>query len=191
MRIRVKLSILLFGVVFLAASTGCQKSGVQAARENDLTSQKILSIDDQKFLDTAEKSQIRQNTLAQEAIQRSRNASIQAFATKVTNDMSVALTELKDLMKAKHMEEPAEFASEVHSESAERLRSVSDEGFDREFISLMAAEQQDAVRTFDSAAQTAADPDVRNYAKRVLPSLQADYDKVIDLQKKLAGKPAE
>jgi len=186
MRIRVNLLIVLFAVVFLAVSAGCQRSGVQAARENDLTPQKILSIDDQKFLDTAERSQIRQNTFAQIAIQRSRNASIQAFATKVANDMSVALTELKDLMKAKHMEEPAGFASEVHSESAERLHNASADAIDHEFVSLMAAEQQDAVRIFDSAAQTAEDPDVRNYAKRVLPSLQADYDKVTDLQKKLA-----
>ena len=186
MRIRVNLLIVLFAVVFLVASAGCQRSGVQAARENDPTPQKILSIDDQKFLHTAERSLIRQNTFAQIAIQRSRNASIQAFATKVSNDMSVALTELKDLMKAKHMEEPAGFASEVHSESAERLRNASDDAIDHEFVSLMAAEQQDAVRIFDSAAQTAADPDVRNYAKRVLPSLQADYDKVTDLQKKLA-----
>ena len=68
MRIRVNLSIVLFSVAFLASSTGCQRSGVQAARENDLTPQKILSIDDQKFLDTAERSLIRQNTLAQLAI---------------------------------------------------------------------------------------------------------------------------
>ena len=191
MHIRANLLVLLLAVVFLAASTGCQKSGVQAARENDLTPQKILSIDDQKFLDTTERSEIRQNTLAQLAIQRSRNADIQAFATKVTNDMSVALTDLKDLMKAKHLAEPAEFAAEVHSESAERLRNSSDGAFDHEFVSLMTAEQQDAVRVLDSASQTAADPDVRNYAKRVLPSLQADYNKVSDLQKKIAGPTAQ
>src|SRR5215469_12361074 len=150
MRIRVNLLILLFPIVFLVASAGCQKSGVQAARENDLTTQQILSIDDQKFLDTAERSEIRQNTLAQLAIQRSRRADIQAYATKVTNDMSVALTDLKDLMKAKHMAEPAEFAAEVHSESEERLRNATDEAVDRELVSLMTAEQQDAVRMFDS-----------------------------------------
>jgi putative membrane protein len=191
MRIRVNLLILSFAVVFLVVSTGCQKSGVQAARENDLTPQKILSIDDQKFLDTAETSEIRQNTLAEVAIQRSRSADVQAFATKVTNDMSVALTDLKDLMKAKHMAEPAEFAAAVHSESAERLRNAADEAFDREFVSLMTVEQQDAVRIFDSASQTAADPDVRNYAKRALPSLQADYNKISDLQKELTGQPAK
>jgi hypothetical protein len=55
----------------------------------------------------------------------------------------------------------------------------------------MTVEQQDAVRIFDSASQTAADPDVRNYAKRALPSLQADYNKISDLQKELTGQPAK
>jgi uncharacterized protein (DUF305 family) len=89
------------------------------------------------------------------------------------------------------MAEPAEFAAAVHSESAERLRNAADEAFDREFVSLMTVEQQDAVRIFDSASQTAADPDVRNYAKRALPSLQADYNKISDLQKELTGQPAK
>ena len=105
--------------------------------------------------------------------------------------MSVALTDLKDLMKAKHLTEPAEFAAEVHSESAERLRNVPDDAVDHEFVSLMTVEQQEAVRIFDSASQTAADPDVRRYAKRVLPSLQADYDKISDLQKKFAEEPSQ
>ena len=171
-------------------SGGCGKSGVQAARETDLTPQKILSMDDQAFLSAAEKLEIRQNTLAQQAMQRSRNPQIQAFATKLTDDMSVALTDLKDLMKAKHMAEPADFAAETHSEAATRLQNVSDGAFDHEFVSLLTAEEQAAVRTFDTAAQTAADPDVRNYAQRVLPSLRADYNKASDLEMKLAGKQA-
>ena len=187
MRICKRLSALALVGFLVAVSGGCQRSGVEAARDADLTSQTILSLDDQKFLDGAEKAEVRQNTLAQMAIQRSKSARIQAFASKVTNDMSVALTELKDLMKAKHMAEPAEFAAEVHSEAVERLRNIDDDAFDREFISLMSAETQQTARTFDSVAQTAADPDVRNYARRQLPAIRANYDKASDLEKALAG----
>jgi putative membrane protein len=191
MRNRAHLLIFLFALVFLAGSTGCEKSGVQAARDTDLTAQKILSLDDEKFLVAAERAELRQNTLAQQAEQRSKSAKIQAFATKVTNDMSVALTELKDLMKAKNLAEPAAFAAEVHSEAAVLLSRASDEAFDHQFISLMSAEGQDAVRIFDPTAETAADPDVRNYARRVVPSLRANYDKASDLEKTLAEKPAQ
>ena len=183
MRISKQLAAFVLAGFLVAVSTGCQRSGVEAARDNDLTSQKILSIDDQKFLDGAEKAEVRQNTLAQLAIERSKSAKVQAFATKVTNDMSVALTELKDLMKAKRMAEPPEFAAEVHSEEVERLRNVTDGAFDHEFISLITAETQQTARTFDSAAQTAADPDVRNYAMRQLSAMRANYDKASDLEK--------
>jgi putative membrane protein len=174
-------------IPFLAlVLAGCGKSGVHAASDTDLTPQAILSLDDQKFLDAAERTEIRYNTLAEQALQRTKSLQVRALATKVQDDMSVALTELKDLMKAKHMAETSEFAAEVHSEAVARLHDTSDEAFDHEFASLMAAEGQDTVRIFDSAAQTAADPDVRKYATRILPSLRANYDKSTDLEKKLA-----
>ena len=191
MRMRAYLPILLFAVVLAAGSVGCGKSGVQAAREPEVTPQKILSIDDQKFLDDAEKAEIRQNTLAEQAMQRSRNPEIQAFATKVANDMSLALSELNDLRNGRHMAQSPEFASAVHNEAAARLSHATNSAFDHEFVSLLAAEGQDAVRIFEPAAETAADPDVQNYARRVFPSLRANYDKASDLEKKLAGKPAE
>src|SRR6266516_2339435 len=48
-RMRSYVLFLLLSVFLAVFSTGCGKSGVQAARENDLTPQKILSVDDQKF----------------------------------------------------------------------------------------------------------------------------------------------
>jgi putative membrane protein len=191
MQIRKYPFVLAIAVFSLAVSAGCQKPAVEAARQTDLTPKKILSIDDEKFLHAAEKAELRQNSFAQLAEERSKNAKIQAFATKVTGDMSVALTELKDLMKAKHMTLPAEFAAEVHSDAAERLRNVSDGAFDHEFVSLMSVEGQETVRIFDSAAQTAADPDLRNYALRQLPALRANYDKASDLEKTLTEKPLD
>jgi putative membrane protein len=191
MRMRAHLLILVFAGVLAAGSAGCGKSGVQAAREPDLTPQQILSIDDQKFLDDAEKAEIKQNTLADLALQRSKGPEIQGFATKVSNDMRLALSELTDLRKAKHLAEPADLAAEVHSHEAFRLDHASDSAVDHEFVSLMAAEGQDIVRIFDSAANTAADPDVRNYASRALPSLRANYDKASELEKKLTPKPAQ
>ena len=157
MRVRTCLVILFFAVGLAA----CGKSGVQAAHESDLTPQTILSLDDQKFLDAAERAEIRENTLADQALERSRNLQVRALATNLHDDLGAALTELKNLMKAKHLAEPAVFAEEVHSEAANRLTSASDDAFDHEFVSLLTADGQDTLRIFDSASQTAADPDVR------------------------------
>jgi putative membrane protein len=187
MQIRTCLVILFFAVALAA----CGKSGVQAARDSDLTPEAILSLDDQKFLDAAERAEIRENTLADQALERSTNLRVRALATSLHDDLGAALTELKNLMKTKHMAEPAVFAEEVHSEAANRLTNASGDAFDHEFVSLLTADGQDTLRIFDSAAQTAADPDVRTYANRVLPSLRANYNKASDLENKLAGKPGQ
>jgi predicted outer membrane protein len=167
----------------------CEKSGVEAARENssDLTGQKILSMDDQKFLIGAERAEIRERTLAVQALQKTRNQEVRNFARDVTAHRSQDLSDLKKLMHDKNMPPRPAFATEVELEARTRFHRLSDGAFDHEFISLMTAEQEDAVRIFTAAAETAADGDIRNYAQQVLPSLQADYDRAADLEKKLAG----
>src|SRR5438876_211652 len=72
MRIRKHLFVLAIAVFSLAVSAGCQKPGVEAARQTDLTPKKILSIDDEKFLHAAEKAELRQNSFAQLAQERSK-----------------------------------------------------------------------------------------------------------------------
>ena len=52
----------------------------------------------------------------------------------------------------------------------------------------MTAEQQQALATFNSAAETAADPEIRNYANGLLSSLRQDVDTAVALEKKLAAK---
>ena len=53
------------------------------------------------------------------------------------------------------------------------------------FASKPRKQAQETARMFDSAAQTAADPDVRKYAMRNLAAVQANYDKATELQTKL------
>src|ERR1700745_1343551 len=108
MRVRTRLLVLFFAIVL----AGCGKPGVQAARDTDVTPQAILSLDDQKFLDAAERAEIRENTLANQALERTRNLQVRALAASLNDDLSVALTDLKTLMKAKHMAEPQAFAAE-------------------------------------------------------------------------------
>ena len=71
-------------------------------------------------------------------------------------------------------------------EAANRLRRLSGSAFDHEFISLMAAEQQQAIADFRSAADTAGDPEIRSYAGAVLALLRKDFDTAVTLEKKLA-----
>jgi putative membrane protein len=169
--------------------TSCQKPGAQAARENtDLTSQKILSIDNEDFLVKAEKAEIRQTTLSQVALDKSNDEDVRQFARRVITNYHRALEELTDLRKAKRLAASSAAIEGLQLDALNRLHSPSGSAFDHQFISLMTAEQQEALAIFNSAAETAADPDIRNYAKAVLPLLREDFDTAAALEKKFAAK---
>jgi putative membrane protein len=181
----------LLAIAVLAAfvSASCEKRGAQAARENtDLTSQKILSIDDEDFLVKAEKAEVRQTAASELALDKSNSDDVRQFARQVITNYQRALEELTDLRKAKNMQASSAAIEELQLVAQNRLHSLSGSAFDHEFISLMTSDQQEALATFNSAAETAADPDIRNYAKRVLPLLREDFDTASSLEKKLAAQ---
>jgi putative membrane protein len=176
----------------MLCGVSCQKSpsGVQAAGENPagMTAQKILSMDDQNFLIAADKSQLIQRDLAQAAVDKSKNGDVVEFAHRVIDERKASLAELGQLMKTKQISEPAAIAEDLQLETKNALQSLSDDAFDHEIVSLIAAELGPALTSFNSASQTAADPDVRNYARAILPSIQRDADQAVALEKKLAAK---
>jgi putative membrane protein len=183
--------VVRYGIAVLAvfAAASCGKPGVQAARENpDLTRQEILAIDDESFLLEAENAEIRQTTLAQAALDTSTNYDIRTYAQQVITNYRRALAELSDLIKAKNIPHTSPTIEGIRLDAMNRLHGLSGSAFDHEFISLMTAEQQAAITTFNSAAETSADPDIRNYAKGVLPLLQEDFNTATALEKKLAAK---
>jgi putative membrane protein len=182
---RLLLMGLFTGIVSFAA-VSCERSRVSAANENDsLNSQKILSMDDQAFLVGAEKSMVRQKTLAQKVLPRSDNAAVVEFARAVVDDNDKSAAELQALMKQKHIQEPAPFVEDLQIDANNRLDNLSGMDLNDQFISLIAAEQQQELRSFNSAAETSGDPDVRAYAQKLLPSLQQERDRSVQIQRKL------
>ena len=182
---------ILFAIFMLAAfgATSCQKPGTQAARENpDLTSQQILSIEDKAFLDKAEKAEMRQTTLSQLALEKSADEDVRRFARHVIANYDRPLADLAGLMTAKKMAESSAAIEELKLDAINRLHGLSGSAFDDEFVSLITAEQQAALATFNSAAETAADPDIRKYAQGVVPIIREDFDTVVSLEKQLAAK---
>jgi putative membrane protein len=145
-----------------------------------------LSIDDEDFLVKAEKALIRQRTLSQVALNKSDNEDVRQFSHQVLTNYRRTLAELGVLMKAKNIPESSAATEGIELDAMNRLHGVSGRAFDREFVSLMTAELQETVATFHSTAETAADADIRNYAKGVLPLIQQDFDTAAALEKEFA-----
>jgi putative membrane protein len=185
---RLKTAIILMSAALtLPGITSCGKSGVEASREGPLTDAKILSIDDKEFLKAAERSLVLQRTGAEIAMTKSTDTDVREIARQVANERRQDLAKLNALVQQKDPSMPPATAEELQLEVIHRLHGLTGSALDHEFISLLAAEQQQCVRIFDRA-QTAADPDIRKFAIDVLPRLQKDFDKVAGLQTKLGNK---
>ena len=61
---------------------------------------------------------------------------------------------------------------EERNEAVEKVQGLSGAAFDKEFVNMMVADHEKAVDTFRHEAATAQNPDVRDYAKNVLPTLR-------------------
>jgi putative membrane protein len=185
-RLKVLIIIVTVALTF-SGVTSCEKSGVQAARESPLTAQKILSMDDKEFLMKAQQSEVRQKALAETALTKSTNPDIRGFANQVAGERSRDLARLKAVMDIKGFAEPPA-PEESQQEAMNRLNRSSGRALDDQFISLITAELQQSIGTFDRAAETAADPEVREYAGGVLPAFRKDFDSALALEEKLGTR---
>jgi len=161
-----------FGFCFFV-TTSCQRSGVKAAGEDEPLARKILSIDEETFLITAEKHEVWQKTLAAAALEKSSNRNVREFARQINEGRNSALHELLALLNEKGITPPPSLVDEVRLDAMNQLHLAGGRAFDEQFVSLMTADLQESVRHFDRAS-TLPDPDVRAYAARILPTLQND-----------------
>lgn len=182
--------------LFALCLTACQKTGVEAGNVTPSGPTAATStapawdeaiMGEQGFLPKAAKSEATMQTLSSVVLKRGGTVRTKEFAQRTLDNYTGALQQLSDLMKKKGAAMPVSLPA-LTIEAANRLQSVPDSAVDHEFISLMTAEQQQLIPMFRNTAETAADPDVRAYAKGVLPIVQKDYDDALGIEKKLEEK---
>ena len=179
-----------FVFLLVVITSGCQRNeGVQAVNDGSLEKDALLS--DRDFLIAAEKAEVKEQSLSQAAWDRAQSAEVKEYAQSVIDNHAQSLQELRDLMNRKGVSQPPS-VPEARIEGAYRLDSLSGSpAFDHEYISLMAAETQQAVTRLKRAEETSGDPDVRAYAHAFLPVLEREQGKAAELERKLAKQPGQ
>jgi len=144
-----------------------------------------LASGDKKFLEKAAESGQLEIATSQVAVQKATNADVKAFAQMMVTDHTKADTELKGLAASKQFTLPTEQPRKVKSE-LDDLNKKSGMDFDKEYADEIAVDaHKDAVALFKDAAEDAKDPDIKAWAAKTLPILQAHYDHGKQLKEKL------
>ena len=173
----------------------CQRSGdnVQAAREPEMPASKsaaatnTISGADKDFILQAEKDNLQERVLGRMAQEQSQNDAVRDYGKTLVNDHNDALKKLVDLMNKNGLQQPKGLPEE-RIEAVRKLQGLSGAAFDREFVNMMVKDHQKAVDEFRHVAATSQNPDVRDYAKNVLPTLEKHLKDAQELQAKLGSK---
>lgn len=102
-------------------------------------------------------------------LERGSSPAVKQLSQKLIDDHTKGNNELKDLAKQKTVTLPADNPSEM----PKSLSSKSGPDFDREFAKTALTDHPKDIAEFEKEASSGADPDVKAWASKTLPTLRA------------------
>lgn len=138
---------------------------------------------DKSFIENAYQDGLREIQMGKLGEGKTANTDVKAFATEMVTDHSMANTELKALADSKKVEVPTD-PSLLSQGRVKLLDMKSSADFDKAFVDDMVSDHKKAVDAFEKATNS-ADPDVKAFATKTLPTLKAHLSMAEGLQGKV------
>lgn len=147
------------GAVAQAASTGARETYA-------------LPDADHKFVEKAAMGGMVEVDLGKLAQQKGASDQVKQFGSKMVEDHSKANDELKQVAKNKVVDLPTSLDS-AHQKDMDKLSKLSGAEFDRAYMKNMLADHKEDISDFKKESRSGKDKDVRAFADKILPTLQA------------------
>jgi len=149
-------------LLFLAL--GGVSSAVMAAEAEDTPPAPTV------FVEEAAQDGLTEVELGRVALEKSQNPTVRAFAQRMVADHQKANLELAALARQKGIVVPMQLDSE-HMAVVKKLEAQSGKSFDGQYSHHMNMGHMRAISLFESATKS-DDPDLAQFAKRMLPTLE-------------------
>src|SRR5262249_53928264 len=175
------LALLVLPVSYAAAQTTTTQS---PTTQSTTTS----SNPDAQFVDEAASGGPAEVELGRLAVQKATNPDVKQFAQRMVNDHGAANAELATMCGGKGITLPTEPEAKDRA-IRDRLATLSGPAFDREYMTDMLTDHQQAVSDFQREAQNGRDPEVRAWAAKTLPVLQDHLRMAQTIQSRIAQAP--
>lgn len=192
---------LIFLLALALISLGC--SGNEKAATSDNNSAQPASTDnsasgssassstansnsDQSFLQDAIKGNRAEITLGKTVMAKTKDPSVKQFAEMMVKDHTVALSQLQQLAQQKNITVPEGLPDDAQQLQT-KLQSVTGKQFDKDYMDAMVQDHQKDVQDFKDASQDAKDPDVKQIATKLTPTLERHLQKAQQIDQKLGG----
>lgn len=139
---------------------------------------------DSDFMTEAAVGGMAEVELGKMASTKAQNADVKKFAQMMVADHTKANTELKTLAAAKGLSVPTELDAK-HKSTMTELQNLSGADFDKAYVAAQLADHEKTVKLFQTQIQSGADAEVKAFATKNLPTLQAHLEMVRNLNNKL------
>ena len=139
---------------------------------------------DKSFADKAAMSGMKEVEASKAALQHASGADVKQFAQTMVDDHTKANEKLKDLAQSNGWTLPGDMDASMRKD-VDALAMKQGTDFDKAYIAAMVKDHDMAVKLFGGEAQGGSNPQLKDFAKTTLPTLQHHQSMAKELK---AGK---
>jgi putative membrane protein len=155
-------SLIVVGMAMALATAVWAQAPSESAKANP----------DQKFVMDTARSGMAEVDLGKMAVQKASKDEVKRFGQLMVDDHSKAVDELKGLALRKSISWPAEPDAEQKA-LRDRLSKLTGDEFNRAYMDAMVNAHRKGVAAFQTEAQSGADPEIKAWAAKTLPTVEA------------------
>jgi putative membrane protein len=126
---------------------------------------------DQTFVMKAARGGLAEVELGKLAQDKATNDEVKQFGKKMVDDHGKANDELKSLAQSKNITLPTDLSPKDKA-LHDRLAKLSGAAFDRAYMQAMLKDHREDVNEFRTESKSGADPEVKQWAAKTLPTLE-------------------
>jgi len=109
---------------------------------------------------------------------------VKAFGKMMETDHSKANEELKSVAASRNISVPGSMG-DMHSNHVKDLSAKTGKDFDKAYIDMMVEDHVNDIEEFKNASTSNADPEVKKFATKTLPTLQKHLEKAKSIKAKM------
>lgn len=159
-----------------SAAVGEKQSGSTATSATAAGAEAKLSRADKKAIEDIAMANMAEVEAGKLALSKSQNAEVKAFAQKMVDDHSKALSEVQALAQTKGVTLPTELSAK-HKAKAAMLEKLSGDSFDRSYIKHAGmADHKNTHKKLKKSMGDVKDPDVKALVAKLTPTVEQHLD---------------
>lgn len=151
--------------------------------------QAAMAASPSEFVDEASAKGIADIEAGKLAQQKSQSADVKSFADMMIKDHTAANQELKTIAQTKKLEVATD--AELMDKAKKLILDIREESFDRSYANNQVKAHEQTIELFKEEAQNGQDAELKAFASKTLPKLEAHLKQAKELAAKHGGDAAQ